>query len=78
MFSSNYRETSPVAEPIVLYSSTWAHCQTAEQSLFECTAAECDFYSHAVNKTKILGQPAFTCSRLIIETLEQGVKYAQS
>ena len=23
-------------------------------------------------------QPAFTCSKLTIETLEQGVKYAQS
>ena len=28
---------------------------------------------------KILGsQSAFTCSKLIIETLEQGVKYVQS
>ena len=25
-----------------------------------------------------LTQPAFTCSKLRIETLEQGVKYAQS
>ena len=24
------------------------------------------------------GQPAFTCSKLTIETLEQGVKYVQS
>ena len=25
-----------------------------------------------------LSQPAFTCSKLTIETLEQGVKYVQS
>ena len=25
-----------------------------------------------------ISQPAFTCSKLTIETLEQGVKYAQS
>ena len=27
---------------------------------------------------KILNQPAFTCSKLTIETLEQDVKYVQS
>ena len=27
---------------------------------------------------KVLTQPAFTCSKLTIETLEQGVKYVQS
>ena len=27
---------------------------------------------------KQVGQPAFTCSKLTIETLEQGVKYVQS
>ena len=27
---------------------------------------------------KITTQPAFTCSKLTIETLEQGVKYVQS
>ena len=26
----------------------------------------------------LLTQPAFTCSKLTIETLEQGVKYVQS
>ena len=26
----------------------------------------------------VLTQPAFTCSKLTIETLEQGVKYVQS
>ena len=29
-------------------------------------------------KIKIMSQPAFTCSKLTIETLEQGVKYDQS
>ena len=28
--------------------------------------------------SEILTQPAFTCSMLIIKTLEQGVKYVQS
>ena len=27
---------------------------------------------------KVLSQPAITCSKLTIETLEQGVKYVQS
>ena len=27
---------------------------------------------------RVTTQPAFTCSKLIIETLEQGVKYVQS
>ena len=27
---------------------------------------------------KTISQPAFTCSKLTIETLEQGVKYVQS
>ena len=27
---------------------------------------------------EIMTQPAFTCSKLTIETLEQGVKYVQS
>ena len=27
---------------------------------------------------KLTTQPAFTCSKLTIETLEQGVKYVQS
>ena len=28
--------------------------------------------------SEILTQPAFTCSKLTIETLEQGVQYVQS
>ena len=32
----------------------------------------------ATLKPKITLQPAFTCSKFIIETLEQGVKYVQS
>ena len=30
------------------------------------------------NKEVGVSQPAFTCSKLTIETLEQGVKYVQS
>ena len=30
------------------------------------------------NSREGLSQPAFTCSKLTIETLEQGVKYVQS
>ena len=30
------------------------------------------------NLTTLTTQPAFTCSKLTIETLEQGVKYVQS
>ena len=29
-------------------------------------------------KWKVTSQPAFTCSKLTIETLEEGVKYVQS
>ena len=28
--------------------------------------------------TKLLSQPAFTCSKLRLETIEQGVKFVQS
>ena len=31
-----------------------------------------------VNRSKVVSQSAFTCSKLTIETLEQGVKYVQS
>ena len=31
-----------------------------------------------MNQIFITGQPAITCSKLTIETLEQGVKYVQS
>ena len=33
---------------------------------------------HGYWKISFLPQPAITCSKLIIGTLEQGVKYAQS
>ena len=36
------------------------------------------FLSQFKKKLKILTQPAITCSKLTIETLEQGVKYVQS
>ena len=44
------------------------------------TAILNDFFC-AANRyfiAKKQSQPAFTCSKLIIETLEQGVKYVQS
>ena len=31
-----------------------------------------------LNCKSVASQPAFTCSKLTIETLEQGVKYVQS
>ena len=34
--------------------------------------------SRGTNFSKLSAQPAFTCSKLTIETLEQGVKYVQS
>ena len=33
---------------------------------------------YMIFKRKIISQPAFTCSKLTTETLEQGVKYVQS
>ena len=36
-------------------------------------------HKYKLNKFKrLISQPAFTCSKLTIETLEQGVKYVQS
>ena len=35
-------------------------------------------HSKAVSLIIFLSQPAITCSKLTIETLEQGVKYVQS
>ena len=32
----------------------------------------------AASNVKAASQPAFTCPKLTLETLEQGVKYAQS
>ena len=37
----------------------------------------CETNRHTIKK-KVSAQPAFTCSKLTIETLEQGVKYVQS
>ena len=36
------------------------------------------FRFNFLKATKPLPQPAFTCSKLTIETLEQGVKFVQS
>ena len=46
----------------------------------------CKIHDYLINMTKgidgsvmqVFTQPAFTCSKLTIETLEQGVKYVQS
>ena len=39
---------------------------------------ECPFLNVIVNLKRNKPQPAFTCSKLTIEALEQGVKYVQS
>ena len=45
----------------------------------EWFSAESVLFSMAVLGTwKLAAQPAYTCSKLTIETLEQGVKYVQS
>ena len=36
------------------------------------------FYQKICEQQIVLTQPAFTCSKLIVETLEQGVKYVSS
>ena len=36
------------------------------------------FYQRTKITKAVTSQPAFTCSKLTIETLEQGVKYVQS
>ena len=46
--------------------------------LGEFHAEACDIIFGVVFVFRIGSQPAFTCSKLIIETLEQGVKYVQS
>ena len=39
---------------------------------------ECDMHNHSYCQWSQITQPAITCSKLTIETLEQGVKYVQS
>ena len=34
--------------------------------------------TNPIASQQFMAQPAFTCSKLIIETVEQGVKYVQS
>ena len=36
------------------------------------------FSARRIQETSAITQPAFTCSKLTIEILEQGVKYVQS
>ena len=48
---------------------------------FNHPKSDFEIASHVISKvkrSKIHTQPAFTCSKLTIETLEQGVKYVQS
>ena len=40
--------------------------------------ADCQGFSHNFKVVKIHSQPPIICSKLTIETLEQGVKYVQS
>ena len=44
----------------------------------EWSAARVVHYDIALLTKVYTAQPAFTCSKLTIETLEQGVKYVQS
>ena len=46
-------------------------------SVFSCGILPHD-YGWSLNRVCINAQPANTCSKLTIETLEQGVKYVQS
>ena len=42
------------------------------------TQSQCNQHNQELEFFVDLTQPAFTCSKLTIETLEQGVKYVQS
>ena len=46
---------------------------------YRCVAhSKCNLLYNVYIEITIISQPAITCSKLIIETLEQGVKYVQS
>ena len=46
---------------------------------YERRSRFCRWFLHQCNNPRLATtQPAFTCSKLTIETLEQGVKYVQS
>ena len=46
--------------------------------VFENDILECAYYLFYISRFTSVTQPAFTCSKLTIETLEQGVKYVQN
>ena len=56
--------------------SVWIKCNYLIFTEICCTLCFSGYTSNRSVKT--LSQPAFTCSKLTIETLEQGVKYVQS
>ena len=53
------------------------HFLTPAANFYVKDVAE-DFSFYLSNLAEYLSQPAFTCSKLTIETLEQGAKYVQS
>ena len=49
-----------------------------EYCFSQCTLEQVSSFTKLINNIQFQSQPAFTCSKLTIETLEQGVKYIQS
>ena len=49
-----------------------------EYSFSQCTLERVSSFTKLINNIQYQSQPTFTCSKLTIETLEQGVKYVQS
>ena len=49
-----------------------------EYSFSQCTLEQVSSFTKLINNTQYQSQPAFTCSKLTIETLEQGEKCVQS
>ena len=47
-------------------------------NLYPLPFSDAHISSHCENVESHITQPAITCSKLTIETLEQGVKYVQS
>ena len=49
-----------------------------EYSFSQCTLEQVSSFTKLINNIQYQSQPAFTCLKLTIETLEQDVKYVQS
>ena len=63
--TSNYKRSSQLFSPLIVYSQIKSHIGPSVSS-------------GEFPDERVLTQPAFTCSKLTIETLQQGVKYVQS